>query len=84
MKLGSWQGYFDVAAFENRYSKMIEFGFGVWGTNADPYAGNGFKSLNVGDTRIRGLDFSFLAQGNIFNEIKTTLSAGYTLSLIHI
>jgi len=78
LKLGSWQGYFDVAAFENRYSKMIEFGFGVWGTNADPYAGNGFKSLNVGDTRIRGLDFSFLAQGNIFNEIKTTLSAGYT------
>ena len=78
IKLGSWQGYFDLAVFENRYSNMIEFGFAVWGTSADPYGGNGFKSLNIGDTRIRGLEGSFMAQGNLFNEIKTTISGGYT------
>ncbi len=77
-KLKSWSGYLDVAAFENRYYNMMEFGFAQWGTSADPVNGLGFKSLNVGDTRIRGLDISLLAQGILFGQIKSTWTAGYT------
>lgn len=77
-KVGTWEGYMDVAAFQNRYNNMMEFGFAQWGTSADPVNGLGFKSLNVGDTRIRGLDVSVLAQGNLPGGIKSLLTAGYT------
>ena len=78
LKLRSWEGYLDIAAFENRYNNMMEFGFAQWGTSRDPFFGIGFKSLNVGDTRIRGVDLSLLVQGTLFSEIKSTFSAGYT------
>lgn len=77
-KLRSWSGYLDIAAFENRYYNMMEFGFAQWGTSADPFIGLGFKSLNVGDTRIQGIDISLLTQGTLFRSVKSTWSAGYT------
>lgn len=78
MALGSWKGYLDVAIFRNEYQNMMEFGFAQWGTSSDPLLGNGFKSINVGNTRIDGLDLSLMSQGKLFGEIELTLIAGYT------
>jgi iron complex outermembrane receptor protein len=78
IKIRSWSAYLDIAAFENRYNNMMEFGFAQWGAFTDPSFGLGFKSLNVGDTRVRGIDLSMLAQGTLFGEIKSTWTAGYT------
>ena len=77
-KISSWNGFLDFAGFENRYNNMIEFSFGAWDVFTAPSGGFGFKALNVGDIRIRGLELSFLTQGMIFNTVKTTLSGGYT------
>lgn len=77
-KLSSWSGFLDVAGFENRYNNMMEFSFGAWDVFTAPSGGFGFKSLNVGDIRIRGVELSLLAQGMLFNSVKSTISGGYT------
>ena len=58
--------YIDLAAFHMTYNDMVEYSFGLWGdsTRLNPL-GVGFKPINVGQTKISGLDFSFLADGNI-------------------
>jgi len=59
LKLGDWNGYFDGAAYWNEYQNMIEFTFGVWvpDSNTTPTLDHlGFKSLNVGNARITGVD----------------------------
>lgn len=71
-KLGKgFQGYVDVAAFWMEYNDMMEFTFGVYPQ------GFGFASLNIGDTRIRGLDVSIAGQGKIGEMTHQTL-IGYT------
>ncbi|MCX6290171.1 MAG: TonB-dependent receptor [Bacteroidetes bacterium] len=77
IKIGGWKGYVDVAAFWTEYKNMIEFAFGQWGLPTDPLIGLGFKAFNVGDTRIKGLDFSFSGTGDI-GPLKVTVMAGYT------
>ena len=59
-------GYFDAAAFIMEYDDMMEFSFGLWGEyeNAEN-TGLGFKSVNVGKTKISGLEFSLNGQGKI-------------------
>jgi len=54
---GILSAYFDVALFRMEYKDMMEFSFGQWGNIfTDPFAGIGFKSINIGNTRIDGLD----------------------------
>ncbi len=49
------KGYLDVAGFHQKYKNTIEYLFGVW----DPeVAIIGFKFLNTGDSRVRGIDGS--------------------------
>jgi len=87
MKIGDWIGFFDAAAFLMRYNDMMEFSFGKFAENQpdpnDPNAslnfyGLGFKSLNVGKTEISGIELSFSGQGNITNNLKLNMLAGYT------
>lgn len=56
----------DVTLFRMEYNNMMEFTFGQWleGTTQNPL-GVGFKSLNVGRSRIDGLEISLLAAGKI-------------------
>ena len=58
--------YIDLAAFHLTYNDMVEYSFGLWGdsTRLNPL-GVGFKPINVGQTKISGLDFSLLADGRI-------------------
>jgi len=57
-KIGNCMGYLDVAGFYQKYENTIEYLFGNW----DPkVALVGFKFLNTGNTRVRGMDFSLAA-----------------------
>lgn len=57
-KLGNCMGFIDVAGFYQKYQNTIEYLFGVW----DPeVALVGFKFLNTGNSRVRGLDASLTA-----------------------
>jgi iron complex outermembrane receptor protein len=57
-KIGNCKGYFDIAAFHQKYENNIEYLFGMW---EPQIAIIGFKFLNTGNSQVRGLDLSFAA-----------------------
>jgi outer membrane cobalamin receptor len=76
--LGEWKGFIDVAGFWTEYQNMMEFTFGQYGNPlTDPSYGIGFKSKNIGNTRIRGIDVSILGQGKM-GAIDVNILLGYT------
>ncbi len=79
--LGDWKGYIDVALFWTEYRNMMEFTFGQYGTPTPPYSaallGLGFQSQNIGNTRIRGVELSFMGEGKL-GPINITTLLGYT------
>jgi len=77
VKIRNWMGYLDLAGFLMQYDDMMEFSFGVWGTSGTQ-ADLGFKSVNVGETQISGLEFSVSGQGKINNSLTVNILAGYT------
>jgi iron complex outermembrane receptor protein len=77
-RLGHFIGFVDFAVFQNNYYDMIEFVFAQWETGSDPLANLGFKSINVGDTRIRGLELTTGLSGSISKDFSITLQGGYT------
>ena len=58
--------YIDIAVFHMQYEDMIEYSYGLWGdsTRLNPL-GIGFKPINVGQTKISGIEGSFLIEGKI-------------------
>lgn len=76
-KIGDWQGYLDVIGFWTEYRAMMEFVFAQWGTRQDLLQGVGFKSQNIGNTRIRGFETSVMGMGKI-GPISITMLLGYT------
>jgi iron complex outermembrane receptor protein len=70
--VGVFKGFIDMAAFYSEYTDMIEFTF-VFDNNK-----LGFIPQNIGDTRIRGLEWSVFGQLN-FAALPVHLLAGYTL-----
>ena len=81
IKKGKWIGFIDIAGFLMQYDDMMEFSFAQWFPNP-PGQFNienyGFKSLNVGETQISGLEISCNGRGNINNNLVLNLLAGYT------
>jgi outer membrane cobalamin receptor len=75
-KIGGFKGYLDVTGFYQTYKNTIEFLFGEW----DPsIAVAGFKFINTGDSRVRGLDFSVAATTPETNKkFGVTTLLGYT------
>ena len=88
LKSGNWVGFLDFAAFIMQYDDMMEFNFGNWGDtinySQDPLTsdliveGVGFKSVNVGKTRVSGIEFSLTGTGNITKDLNLNILAGYT------
>lgn len=81
-KIGGWSGLLDVAYFHTEYQNMVEFNFGQWApidfNNPTTFTkAIGFKSLNIGSTRITGLDASVTGTGKIGPCLVRTL-IGYT------
>ena len=66
----TWYAFADVAVFMQEYYDMMEFSFGYNGLF-------GFQSINIGDTRIKGLEISLVGGGKI-KGAETSLIAGYT------
>jgi outer membrane receptor protein involved in Fe transport len=79
LRLGQWKGYLDVAAFWTEYNNMMEFSFGKYENQNDPFnlVGFGFQSQNIGNTRIKGIDVSLAGQGKM-GSIDVTMLLGYT------
>ncbi|MCG9881114.1 MAG: TonB-dependent receptor, partial [Bacteroidia bacterium] len=78
--LGKVKGFVDVAYFHTQYQNMIDFNLGMWRRIDDPFnplKSYGFTSLNIGDTKITGLDLSVNATGNI-GKLKLQTILGYT------
>jgi outer membrane cobalamin receptor len=83
----SWNALLDVAYFHTEYQQMTEFNFGQWRSidlsnpiNLNPATvlkSYGFKSVNVGDARITGVDASLVGNGKL-NKITITSLLGYT------
>lgn len=76
LKFSEWTGYLDLSAFMSEYDNMMEFTFGYY-PGEGPGLPYGFKSLNIGNTRIKGIEIALLGEGNIGN-FPTTVIAGYT------
>lgn len=80
IKIGQWSGYADLAGFWTEYRQMIEFRFDNYAPDSVTIPGMehfGFKALNVGNTRITGIDLTLYGEGNIYI-FPVSLMAGYT------
>lgn len=74
-----WKGFVDVAVFQNEYSDMMEFTFAQWGNPVtDPLFGFGFSSVNIGNTRIRGVELSVAGEGKLGEKTSLRILGGYT------
>ncbi|MBA4240326.1 MAG: hypothetical protein C0448_06350 [Sphingobacteriaceae bacterium] len=75
-KIGNCMGYLDIAGFYQRYNNTIEYLFGTW----DPdVAVVGFKFVNTGNSRVRGVDLSLAATTPETNKkFGVTALIGYT------
>lgn len=71
LKIGELYAFLDVAAFWSEYDNMMEFL--LTGNNGI----FGFKSTNIGDTRIRGLDVSIAGRMGT-KKLPINIIAGYT------
>lgn len=78
-----WYGYVDAAYFEQRYRNMIEFTFWPWlpPIPDEPLANLGFKAVNIGSTKITGVDFVIGGEGKINQDWTLRVLAGYTYTL---
>jgi iron complex outermembrane receptor protein len=75
-KISGFQGYFDAVYYRMQYKDMMEFIFDNYGTGFNDL---GFKSLNIGNTSISGVDLSVAGTGNL-GSFQTSFLAGYTFS----
>ena len=76
-KLGQWMGYLDLAGFIMEYENMMEFSAGFWDKSTSESSGLGFKSINVGDTKISGIELSLGGDGKI-RKNKFFVMGGYS------
>ncbi|MBK8724256.1 MAG: TonB-dependent receptor [Saprospiraceae bacterium] len=67
-RIGNFEGFLDLAGFWQEYQNMMEFTFVPEKL--------GFQSQNIGNTVIKGVEFSVLGRGKIGN-FPVNLMAGY-------
>jgi iron complex outermembrane receptor protein len=77
-KLGKIKGVLDVAVFRMEYDNMMEFIFAQWMETPVLFDGVGFKSVNVGPTRIDGIEVGGSASRK-FKESTIKISVGALL-----
>lgn len=82
-RIGNFKGFADVAGFYTHYTNMIEFVFDIYkpgGASGIFYLDqpwSGFKSQNVGQANISGVETSVNGTGKI-GPVNITLLTGYT------
>lgn len=81
LKLGGVMGYLDVAVFWQEYQNTIEYMFGVWRQlSPDPQTlgkSAGFMFLNTGESRVTGIDASFVGGAKVSKKSEMTFLLGY-------
>ncbi len=81
LKLGKIFGYVDIAGFWQEYQNTIEYMFGIWRTfTGDPQTlgqSAGFMFLNTGQSRVTGLDASFMGMAKLSKKTLLTFMTGY-------
>lgn len=76
--IGKFNAYADVAVFWAQYQDMMEFQFGLWGSPfVDSFFGLGFKSVNAGLGRIKGVEVNHNITGSI-KKLSLHMNVGYT------
>jgi outer membrane cobalamin receptor len=80
-KIGNnYMGQIDVAAFLQHYENTIEYLFGFWDPDPNPFVGEplaGFKFLNTGKSQISGFDITVNGQAKIGKHFILTHAVGY-------
>ncbi|MBC7411475.1 MAG: TonB-dependent receptor [Bacteroidia bacterium] len=80
-KVSNWRGFIDASAFWSEYQNMMQFTFSDWADSTQKANGKnvfGFKSINVGQVRITGIDVSVVGKGKIAKDLEVTLLSGFT------
>lgn len=77
-KIGKFMGYFDASGFYQHFNNTIEFTFAQWGTFADPLFGLGFRSVNIGQSRVVGAEASIMGTGKLTKDLTMNVLIGYT------
>jgi iron complex outermembrane receptor protein len=73
---GKWFAFFDAALFWQEYHNTIEYNYALWSPDSA-----GFKFVNTGNSRVRGIDISLSGDGKITRNISLTVLFGYTYTL---
>jgi outer membrane receptor for ferrienterochelin and colicins len=76
----NWNGFLDFAAYTMEYDNMMEFSFGQWQASSASDFGIGFRSINVGPTRISGAEITLTGAGRI-GGLDVRFLGGYNYSL---
>jgi outer membrane receptor protein involved in Fe transport len=80
IQIANWKGYVDGCLFLTRYTDLLEFSFGIWDTVNQTIGnafGRGFKSINITQAQIGGLELSISGDSDLGNWRMTT-NGGYT------
>jgi iron complex outermembrane receptor protein len=75
-----FRGMVDICYFHQDYSDFIEFSMGPWGKSEVLPKRFGYKFLNIGPTKVNGIDFSLMGEGKITKQVSYSLMASYTWS----
>lgn len=77
-KAGKFFGYFDLVGFWQEYENSVQFVMGRYSaTEVLP----GFKFLNTGKNRVRGIETSVMGGGQFTKSFGMTVIAGYTYTI---
>ncbi len=71
-RISGFEGFIDISAFWSEYQDMMEFNLAFNPRNFRL----GFQSKNIGNTIVKGIDFTIAGRGALFG-LPTTLLAGY-------
>lgn len=80
LKLGGLMGYLDVAVFWQEYQNTIEYMFGIWNELTDVQSmgkSAGFMFLNTGESRVTGIDASFVGGAKVTKKSEMSFLLGY-------
>ncbi|MFM7770351.1 MAG: TonB-dependent receptor plug domain-containing protein, partial [Bacteroidota bacterium] len=80
IQISNWKGYVDGCLFLTRYTDLLEFSFGIWDTVTQTIGnafGRGFKSINITQAQIGGLELSISGDSELGNW-RVTTNGGYT------
>jgi iron complex outermembrane receptor protein len=75
-KINSFSGFADISIFQQHYRNTIEYIYAIWQPDSA-----GFKFVNTGNSRIKGIEFSLMGEGKPLKNVSIMMLAGYTYLL---